>query len=143
MSGDGLVALLPQTGVARLLTGVQHSDATSIRATGAIARTHPLASGDRAPSYLAIELGAQAAAALTALNGAHDAPAPLRGRLVRVRTAAFAHATLPVETPLEVTARLVAVAPPLAVYEIEVGVDGTPHVTATLSTYALPARTAA
>lgn len=131
--------MLPQTGVARLLTAVHHCDALAIRCTGEIPRTHPLVSAGRAPAFLAIELGAQAAAAMTAVGRqAASSTDSVRGRLVRVKTARFLHATLPLDTALAVTARLVAAASPLAVYDIEVRIGEEPHVTATLSIYALP-----
>ena len=60
----------------------------------------------------------------------------MRGRLVRVRAAQFARDTLPVNTPLDIAAHVVAQASPLAVYRITVGLEGVEQVTATLSTYA-------
>ena len=136
--------MLPQTGVARLLTAVHHCDATSIRGTGEISGAHPLVSAGRAPAFMAIELGAQAAAAMTAVaRQALSSADPLRGRLVRVKHARFVHATLPAGTALAVTARLVAAAAPLAIYDIEVWVGDEAHVTATLSTFALPPQSGA
>lgn len=138
LADDPVAALVPQTGVARLLTTVRHCDASSITAIGTIPGAHPLVHDGVAPAFLALELGAQAAAAMTAmtrLDGARSGP--VRGRLVRVRAARFVQTTLPVDTPLDVTADLVAMSEPLAVYRIVVHVAGEERVTATLSTYAI------
>ena len=69
--------------------------------------SHPLASGGRAPCFLGLELGAQAAAVLEALDRAMATGdrAPRVGYLVRVREATFLQPDFPVETPLFVTAR--------------------------------------
>lgn len=129
--------LLPHTGMARLVTAVVGCDAVSVTAVGVIPAAHPLVHEGRAPAFLAIELGAQAAAAMEAMaRRADHRPGPVSGRLVRVRDAQFAPGTLPVETPLEVTAQVLAMALPLAVYRIRVCLDGVERVTATLSTYA-------
>lgn len=135
-------ALLPHTGLARLLRTIRESDASSIDATGEIPAAHPLVRDGRAPAFLAIELGAQAAAAMSALAGQGEGGSgPIRGRLVRVTVARFLQATLPVDTSLDVTARLVASAAPLAIYDVDVACAGAPQVTATISTYALPPQT--
>lgn len=135
---DAVAAVVPQTGLARLLTTVWHCDASSIRAVGSIPCAHPLVSAGVAPAFLALELGAQAAAAMAVLARPEAGRSgPVRGRLVRVRSARFAQPTLPVDTPLDVTADLVAMSDPLAVYRIGVRVAGEERVTATLSTYAI------
>ena len=128
--------LLPHTGTARLLTAVVRCDETSVTAVGEIPAAHPLVRDGQAPAFLAIELGAQAAAAMETMTRRAEHPSgPVRGRLVRVRAARFVHDTLPVNTPLDVTAHVVALASPLAVYRISVRLDGVERVTATLSTY--------
>ena len=129
--------LLPHTGTARLLTGVLRSGPGFIEATGRVPAAHPLATGGRAPSFLGLELGAQAAAALEALEraAAGEDRRPHVGYLVRVREAAFSSPSLPVETPLHVKALLTGAAPPLAIYRIEVSVGGGELLRATLSTH--------
>lgn len=98
---------------------------------------HPLAAGGRAPSFLGLELGAQAAAALEALDrGAADGDvSPRVGYLVRIRTATFLRPDLPVDTPFVVTAHLDGAAPPLAIYRISLTVNGLEVLQATLSTH--------
>jgi predicted hotdog family 3-hydroxylacyl-ACP dehydratase len=129
--------LLPHTGTARLLTDVLRSGPGFIEATGLVPAAHPLAAGGRASCFLGLELGAQAAAALEALEraAASGDRAPHIGYLVRVREAAFSSPSLPVDTPLHVEALLSGAAPPLAIYRIGVSVDGVESVRATLSTY--------
>ena len=76
--------LLPHTGTARLLTDVVRSAAGFIEATCLVPETHPLVVGGRAPCFLGLELGAQAAAALEALEhgwtGVHERLAARRQR---------------------------------------------------------------
>ncbi len=79
--------------------------------------------GGGAPSFLGLELGAQAAAAMDALVRSRDASdrEPSVGYLVRVREASFLVPHLPVDTTLRVTARLEGAALPLALHRITVG----------------------
>ncbi len=131
-----LLELLPHTGTARLLTAVVHCDDTSVMAVGEIRSDHPFVCDGQAPAFLAIELGAQAAAAMESMaRRGMPLSGPMRGRLVRIRDAQFAEDTLPVNTPLEVTAHVVALALPLAVYRVRVCLEGVERATATLSTY--------
>jgi predicted hotdog family 3-hydroxylacyl-ACP dehydratase len=128
--------LLPHTGTARLLTDVVRSGPGFIEATGRVPATHPLVAAGRAPCFLGLELGAQAAAALEALErAARGDRAPRIGYLVRVRESAFSSPSLPVDTPLSVTAHLSGAAPPLAIYRIGVSVRGVESLSATLSTH--------
>ena len=129
--------MLPHSGTARLLTEVVRSTADSIDAMGKIPSAHPLVIDGRAPGLLGLELGAQAAAAMEALNRGHETGdrTPKIGYLVRVREATFVMPDLPIEKALNVTAHLEGSAPPLAIYRISVGVDGVEFLNATLSTY--------
>lgn len=129
--------LLPHRGTARLLTEVVRSAPGFVEATGSVSVSHPLSAGNRVPSFLGLELGAQAAAALEALSrGAETGDGgPRVGYLVRIRTANFLQPYLPVDTPLGVTARLEGAAPPLAIYRISITVAGVEFVHATLSTH--------
>jgi predicted hotdog family 3-hydroxylacyl-ACP dehydratase len=133
--------LLPHRGVARLLTDVVRCDAGEIHARGRVPAAHPLASGAEVPALVAIELGAQAAAAMEALartaSGARTEPRT--GSLVRVREARFEREALPVDTTIDVTARLDAAAGPLAIYDVTATLAGTTVMRATISTHAGPA----
>lgn len=129
--------LLPHQRTARLLTGVLRHDADAIEAIGVIPADHPLANRNGAPNLLALELGAQAAAALEALSRQGDSGhgEPRVGYLVRVRDAAFTTGLLPAGVPLSVTAVLEDAAPPLAMYRVTVSHGDEPLATALLSTY--------
>jgi predicted hotdog family 3-hydroxylacyl-ACP dehydratase len=129
--------LLPHQRTARLLTQVIRHDADAIEAIGVIPANHPLANRAGAPNFLALELGAQAAAALEALSrqDASGGGEARVGYLVRVRDAAFTTGLLPVGVPLSVTAVLEGAAPPLAMYKVTVTDGDEPLATALLSTY--------
>jgi predicted hotdog family 3-hydroxylacyl-ACP dehydratase len=126
--------LLPHSGTARLLTEVVRWGRDFVEAIGRVPAAHPLAIGDRAPCFMGLELGAQAAAALEALSRS-TVTAPRPGFLVRVHEATFLMSDLPLETPLFVVAHLEGAAPPLAIYRISVLVDGIEFLQARLSTY--------
>jgi predicted hotdog family 3-hydroxylacyl-ACP dehydratase len=113
------------------------SEAGFIEATARVLATHPLASGGRAPCFLGLEVGAQAAAALEALlRGTETGDgSPRVGYLVSVREATFLQPDLPVDASLVVTAHLEGAAPPLAIYRIRITVDDVEFLHATLSTY--------
>jgi predicted hotdog family 3-hydroxylacyl-ACP dehydratase len=129
--------LLPHTGTARLLTEIVRSGRDFVEAICLVPASHPLATGDRAPCFLGLELGAQAAAVLEALDRATATgdSAPRVGYLVRVRAATFLRPDFPVDTPLFVTAHLERAAPPLGTFRISVSVDGIEFLQATLVTY--------
>lgn len=128
--------LLPQTGPARMLTEVLRMGPDFIEAAGRIPANHPLATGGRAPCFLALELGAQAAAALEALTraGTTEERSPRIGHLVRIREAEFLVPDFPVDATLRVSARLEGAAPPLARYEIVVRSERVDCLRAVLST---------
>lgn len=138
MTTAPMPAVVPQTGVARMIRDVVRADATSILATATIDPAHPLVAGGAAPAYLGIEIGAQAAAALAARTAtAGGAPRAIGGRLVRVRDARFAGPALPVGAVLTVTAECTGAFAPLASYVVQVCHDDAVLVTASLSTYEL------
>lgn len=131
------VGLLPHSGAARLLTDIVRSGPGFVEAIGKVGAEHPLASGGRVPSFLGLELGAQAAAAMEALDrlGGAGEPARRSGYLVRVREASFIVPDLPADTPLHVTARLESAASPLAIHRISVSVEGSECLTAVIGTF--------
>ncbi len=126
--------MIPHTGPARLFTRVVRTESDFIEGVGEIPAMHPAVAGNRAPAFLGIELGAQAAAALgrRPLRPPVDAVEGI-GHLARIREATFFQPDLPVCTPLRVTARLQGSAPPLAMYEISIYADGVECVRATIS----------
>jgi predicted hotdog family 3-hydroxylacyl-ACP dehydratase len=130
--------LIPHRGVARFLSSIESVTSSAIHATGAIPAAHPLAAGDAAPTLLAIELGAQAAAALEALTRQADPgndPRPRTGTLVRIRDAQFGCASVPVEAPIHVTVERAGAAPPLAMYRLLATVNDATILTAVISTH--------
>ncbi len=134
---DAAAAYIPHRLTAQLLTRVLHHSAGHIEAIGQVPAKHPLVTPLGAPSYMGLELGAQAAAALEGLLRIDEAKEaiPRIGHLVRVREATFSRSHLPIDTPLEVTAELDGAAPPLAIYRISVRLDGEECVTGILSTH--------
>ena len=134
--GRGL-ELLPHRGTARLLNEIVRWRRDFVEAIGEVSAAHPLASAEGAPSLLGLELGAQAAAALEALErrASTGDQTPATGYLVRVHEATFLRSDLPIETPLCVTAQLEGAAPPLAIYRITIAAGGIEFVRARLSTY--------
>jgi predicted hotdog family 3-hydroxylacyl-ACP dehydratase len=119
--------LLPHAPPARLLVAVLAAGTGGIVGTGGIPADHPLAAAGEAPGFLAIELAAQAAAALEALARQPGWPEPAGflprlGYLVGVR-GAHLPATLPTGIALRVTAVPAGGAGALSTYEAEVAVQ--------------------
>ena len=131
-------ALLPHSGPARLLTQVLEVDGNEARCLGRVPLDSPFVEDGHAPSYLGLELGAQAAAVLEALaqRGAAGASGPRIGYLVGVRDARLSTLAIPAGAPLEVSVRLVGSAPPLALYAVRVLGDGVEYAAGTVSTFA-------
>ncbi|HEV2853202.1 MAG TPA: hypothetical protein VHC97_10405 [Thermoanaerobaculia bacterium] len=111
--------LLPHAPPSRLIRGVLEASPEGIVAVAEIPAGHPLAESGFASALLGIEAAAQAAAVLEALQRT-DTPGPRIGYLVGIREARLTGA-LPVGRPFRVAARLQGGAPPLSIYEIEVG----------------------
>ncbi len=129
-------SLLPHRDPALLVRVVADCAPAEITCIAVILGDHPLVERGQAPCLLGIEAAAQAAAALESLSRPPGAPAgPRIGYLVGVRSAAFHLSGLPAGWPLRVTVRQTGSAPPLAVYEAVVEIDGATALTATLSTY--------
>lgn len=128
--------LLPHAAPALLLTAVLAMSAGGIACTAVVPEGHPLAAGGQVPGFAALELAAQAAAALQALLR-QGGGSPLIGYLVGARDALFAP-TLPAGRGLRVTAIHGGSAAPLATYEMEVrpeGAGGRRLATGSLSTF--------
>ncbi len=85
-----------------------------------------------ASPLLGIEMGAQTAAVLAALDRGSDDIGPRMGYLVSVRNARFETGVLPVDRALTVRARRAGGVHPLATFEVEI--DG--YLSATIGTYA-------
>lgn len=123
-------ALLPHGPPARWIDEVIARTGGELVCRGRIPAASPFARGGIAPALAGIELAAQAAAVLEALEragaetgagaGSGAGAMPRRGYLVRVRDAALATAGIPAEAPLIARVRRIGGLPPLAFYEVEV-----------------------
>ena len=84
-----------------------------------IPEDNPFVHAGRAPAFLGLEAGAQAAALLEAQ--VRSAGEPRIGYVVAIRNARFRTPWLPAGRPLPVTVKLAGSAPPLTIYEVSVG----------------------
>lgn len=97
-----------------------------------IPEDNPFVEAGRAPAFVGLEAGAQAAAVLEALD--RSAGEPRIGYVVAIRNARFRASWLPAGRPLPVTVKPAGSAPPLSIYEVSVG----EVVTGLISTYISP-----
>lgn len=122
--------LVPHRPPALLLQRLIARTEDGLAAVAAVPRDSPFVRRGRVPALLALEMAAQAAAALEALAGL--AGPPRLGYLVGIRGATLPHPWLPVETQLRVEIRSAGRVPPLAVYALTVTGDAV-YGTGTLS----------
>ena len=94
-----------------------------------IPEDNPFVEAGRAPAFVGLEAGAQAAALLEALD--RSSGEPRIGYVVAIRNARFRTSWLPAGRPLPVAVRPAGSAPPLTIYEVSVG----DVVTGLVSTY--------
>ncbi len=129
--------LLPHAPPARLLEALLEVGEGRLEARAVIPSASPFAEGAVAPGLLALELGAQAAAALEAIERAArgEGGGPRQGYLVGAREARFDPPLLPVGVPLRVSASLEARALPLCHYRIGVACGRGVVASAMISTY--------
>jgi len=97
-----------------------------------IPEDNPFVEAGRAPAFVGLEAGAQAAALLEALN--RSSGEPRIGYVVAIRNARFRTPWLPAGRPLPVTVKAAGSAPPLSIYEVSVG----EVVSGLISTYITP-----
>jgi 3-hydroxyacyl-[acyl-carrier-protein] dehydratase len=84
-----------------------------------IPEDNPFVEAGRAPAFVGLEAGAQAAALLEALG--LSSGEPRIGYVVAIRNARFRTPWLPAGRPLPVTVKPAGSAPPLSIYEVSVG----------------------
>ncbi|MGH9381168.1 MAG: hypothetical protein ACRD2Z_11220 [Thermoanaerobaculia bacterium] len=135
----GVERLLPHRAPALLVREIVRWDGEAVLCRGAVPEEHPLAEGGSAPVWLAIEMGAQAGAVLEALSrgGDREDGEPRLGYLVGLRGCTFHVPGLPVGGVLEVGARRIGGAGPLALFAVEVtGEDGGVLASGQVSAYA-------
>jgi predicted hotdog family 3-hydroxylacyl-ACP dehydratase len=134
-TGD-LGAWLPHAGPARMLTRVVEVTADAIVCEGTVPPTSPYVSGSSCPTWVGVELAAQAAALLEA--HAHQAAlAGTRptGYLVRMRDVRCERPRFAAGTVLQIRVQRLSAALPLFVYVISVSADGIELLRGQISTY--------
>ena len=131
-------SLIPHRDPMRLLRVVVEAEPERLAGVAVIPGDNPLVADGSAPCFLGLEAAAQAAATLEAIHRRCSAPGPRLGYLVGVRDAAFHRARIPADLPFNVTVEARGSAPPLAIYEARVEMDGEPILLATISTYVVP-----
>jgi predicted hotdog family 3-hydroxylacyl-ACP dehydratase len=96
-----------------------------------------LVTGGSTPTFVALEAAAQTAAAWEALRRSRDSAAPSvrTGYLVSLRDVVLHRRTIPAEADLITSIRLVATAPPLTTYAVDVAVLGELALLGTIGTY--------
>jgi len=89
------------------------------------------------PAFVALEAAAQTAAVWEALRRLRDAGAPSvkMGYLVSLRDVVLYRNAIPADADLIATVRLLATAPPLTTYTVEVAVEGDGALRGTIGTY--------
>jgi len=128
-------ALIPHRGRARLVAEVLEVRPGALLCLTRIPAGHALAAKGRVPSFVSVEMAAQAAAALLALERP-DSKGPLPiGYLVGVRDARFPVPEMEMGEPYLASVTATGEAPPLRLYAFEVARDGVTYATGTLSTF--------
>ena len=141
--GAAMDAYLPQRGPALLVTEVLEATPQSSCCVARVPATSPFLRAGGFPSYLTLEMGAQAAAAAESLARRRAQPddtaaaEPQAGYLVGVRRASFARALLPGAADYRVQTRRLRSAPPLRAWQVEVTLAGSPVASAEVSTFAV------
>lgn len=137
-TGD-LGAWLPHAGPARMLTRVLEVTPEAIVCEGTVPASSPYASRSTVPSWVGVELAAQAAALLEA----HTHEATLAGTrptgyLVRMRDVRCARPGFPAGVVLRIRVERVSAALPLFAYSIAVVVGGVELLRGEINTYLAP-----
>lgn len=130
-------ALLPHSGPALWIERVVAWSRETLNCVGRIPEAHAAVNGGEAPSFVVVELGAQAAAlheALLAEGPAREA-ATRPGYLVRVRGLELDRPTVAAGAPLEARVRSDGGAGPLALYRLEVLAGGSPVARGRIATW--------
>jgi 3-hydroxymyristoyl/3-hydroxydecanoyl-(acyl carrier protein) dehydratase len=112
--------LVPHAPPALLVSSVLEVSAEGASAIVEIPADNPFVQAGRAPSFVGLEAGAQTAAVLEAL-GRKGEEGPRIGYVVAIRNARFRTPWLPAGTPLAVTVKTAGSAPPLSIYEVDLG----------------------
>ena len=129
--------LLPHVGAARLVRSVEACDSETITCTALVPADSPYATDGRYPAFVALEMGAQAAALLEAQSTSGDAERtpPRSGYLARARRVRLLQDELPVDRPLTVHVRRDGAAPPLFIYDVRAVCENEPVLHGTIAIY--------
>ncbi|HEX6863874.1 MAG TPA: hypothetical protein VF414_13695, partial [Thermoanaerobaculia bacterium] len=130
-SGDGMVTEAPLCASlpAELIPHAPPARLVRTAELAVIPEDNPFVEAGRAPAFVGLEAGAQAAALLEALD--RSSGEPRIGYVVAIRNARFRTPWLPAGRPLPVSVKPAGSAPPLSIYEVSVG----DVVTGLVSTY--------
>ncbi|HIG85633.1 MAG TPA: hypothetical protein EYQ25_01185 [Planctomycetes bacterium] len=116
---------LPQSGPALLITEVVRSSVAEAQCLGTVhadsAFRSPSPFGDEIPSFLTVEMGAQAAAMIQGIRG--EQREARSGLVVSVRRAEFVAPRLSADLKFIVSVQEQASAPPCRVFDFEVSAD--------------------
>jgi len=113
--------LVPHTPPALLVERVLEVSPAGASALVVIPEDNPFVAAGRAPAFVGLEAGAQTAAVLEALTHREGGGKPRIGYVVAVRNARFRTPWLPAGRPIRVTVKPAGSAPPLSIYEVELG----------------------
>jgi predicted hotdog family 3-hydroxylacyl-ACP dehydratase len=128
--------LLPHGPAAVLIDSVLERGEGRLRCAGSIPAAYALVRDGQAPSFVALELGAQAAALLEVLSaGAEEHAERRRGYLVSAREVVFERAQIPAGAALEVAVERAGVAGPLSLYRVRVSLGGESCARGTIGTF--------
>ena len=122
-----VASLVPHRGRALLVEDVVALLEDGIECRGRVPKDAALARDGRVPSFVALELAAQAAAVLEALRrrgGGEAATGPRTGYLVSLRGVVMERSEIPVDTPLSVSLKSSGEAGGLGLYEAVVACEG-------------------
>jgi 3-hydroxymyristoyl/3-hydroxydecanoyl-(acyl carrier protein) dehydratase len=113
--------LVPHAPPALLVESLLEVSGEGASAIVRIPESNPFVQAGRAPAFVGLEAGAQTAAVLEALGRPEGEAGPRIGYVVAIRNARFRTPWLPAGTPLAVTVKPAGSAPPLSIYEVNLG----------------------
>jgi len=129
------IAGLPHAAGARMIDGVVDTADDRIRCSARVPEGSAWTVGSDVPSWVAIEIAAQAAAVLERLAAPDGAPAAARGFVVRVREVRCVRPRFAASARVVVDVRRAGAAPPLALYRFEAEADGAAIASGTVGTW--------
>jgi predicted hotdog family 3-hydroxylacyl-ACP dehydratase len=137
-----VASLVPHRGRALLVEDVVALREDGIECRGRIPPDAALARNGRVPSFVGLEMAAQAAAVLEALRRRDDGTAPAgprTGYLVSLRSVVMEQPEIPVGVPLAVSLKSVGQAGGLGLYEASLECQGLVCVRGVVGTFSPPA----